>query len=112
MKKFDLGIVKTNLHPNGYIQGLVLNRDLTIKECRYIMLNILGIQINTRKDFDFSYDYADYNKGLIENVNEWLRGNIEDYVIMEYEYDCSNVPIGVMNLIPLIAYLKKRNIID
>lgn len=112
MKKFNLGIVKTNLHPNGYIQGFDLNRDLTTKECRHIMFNILGIQINTRKDFDFSYDYADYNEELTENVNKWLRGQCDDEHIMEYAYDCAEDPIGIMNLIPIIAYLKKRNIID
>lgn len=112
MKKFNLGIVKTNLHSNGYVQGLVLNRDLTVKECRHIMLNILGIQIGTREDFDFVYDYTDYNKQLVEDVNNWLRGQRDDERIMEYAYDCSDDPIGMMNLIPIIAYLKKINIID
>lgn len=112
MKKFDLGIVKTNLQPNGYVKGLVLNRDLTVKECRYIMHDILGIEIMTKDDFDFAYDYTDYNKELVDNVNNWLKGDVDDCTIMEYAYDCADDPIGIMNLIPIIAYLKKKGIID
>lgn len=112
MKKFNIGTIKTNLHTNGYVKGLVLNRDLTVKECRHIMRSILGICISTREDFDFSYDLKDYNDELTECVNKWLRGEMEDHMVMEFAYDCSDYDIGIMNLIPIIAYLKKKNIID
>lgn len=112
MKRFALGTIKVNMEDNGYVKGLVLNRELTVGEARHIMRDLLGIDIQTRDDFDFSYDYTEFNNNLRLDVTDWLRGNLEDEVIMQYAYDCSDDPIGIMNLIPIILYLKKRKIID
>ena len=92
-------------------KGLVLKRELNIRECRHIMKNLLMIDINTEEDcFDFK-EYKEYNSELKKTVNDWLRGDADDYNIMEYAYDCSDEPIGIMNLIPIIIYLKKREVI-
>lgn len=112
MKKYNIGSVKLNLENNGFPKGLILNRDLTVKESRYIMYNLLGININTIDDCYDRDEYKEYNIDLSNNVNSWLRGDIDDVSLMEYAGDCSDEPIGVMNLIPIIYYLKKKNIID
>lgn len=112
MKKFNIGTIKMNMQENGFPKGLVLNRELTIRECRYIMRELLGIDIQTKDCFDFSEDYKDYNTDLCKNVNSWLRDDCYEDRIMEYAYDCSNEPLGIMSLIPIIVYLRKKNIIN
>ena len=112
MKKFNVGTIKMNMETNGFPKGLVLNRELTLRECRYIMTELLGIDIQTRDCYEFSEDYKDYNTELCKDVNAWLRGDCYEDMIMEYAYDCSDEPIGMMNLIPIIVYLKKKNIIS
>ena len=111
-KKFNVGTVVMEIPKGDYIpKGLVLKRELTIRECRYIMRNLLMIEINSEEDCYDSEEYKEYNSELQKVVNDWLRGEAEDYSIMEYAYDCSDESIGVMNLIRSLMYLKKREII-
>ena len=111
-KKFNVGTVVMEIPKGDYIpKGLVLKRELTIRECRYIMRNLLMIEINSEEDCYDSEEYKEYNSELQKVVNDWLRGEAEDYSIMEYAYDCFDESIGVMNLIPILMYLKKREII-
>lgn len=112
MKIYNVGKVKINLEKNGFPKGLILKRDLSARECRHIMKTLLGIEINTREDVYDDEEYKDYNDELKETVNKWLIGEVDDSNIMEYAYDCSDEPIGIMNLIPIIQYLKKKKIID
>ena len=111
-KKFNVGTVVMEIPKGDYIpKGLVLKRELTIREGRYIVGNLLMIGINSEEDCYDSEEYKEYNSELQKVVNDWLRGEAEDYSIMEYAYDCSDESIGVMNLIPILMYLKKREII-
>lgn len=34
MKKYNLGTVKVEMEANGFPKGLILKRELTIRECR------------------------------------------------------------------------------
>ena len=111
-KKFNVGTIVMELQDVDCVpKGLVLKRDLTVRECRHIMRNLLMIEINSEEDCYDSDEYKEYNSELKRVVNDWLRGEAEDYSIMEYAYDCSDESIGVMNLIPILMYLKKREII-
>lgn len=112
MKKFNIGTIKINMQSNGFAKGLVLNRELTVRECRYIMRELLGIDIQDSDCFEFSEEYKDYNTELCNDVNNWLKGDCDEHAIMNYAYDCSDEPLGMMNLIPIIVYLKKKNIIN
>lgn len=118
-KTFNLGKIKTAQYAGGGIKGLVLNRDVTVREARHIMTNIFGIVINTLDDCDDAEEYKYWNQELVKDVNDWLRGEMDDdtmkdrdYIIMYYAGDCADEALGVMNMIPLLAYLKKRHIID
>ncbi len=112
IKNYNLGKIKVNMETNGFPKGLILNRDLSIRECRHIMYSLLGININTKEDMYDAEEYRDYNNILKDDVNKWLAGNLDDSRIMEYAYDCADEPIGIMNLITILSYLKKKNIID
>lgn len=111
MKTFNIGTIKMGVESNGCLKGFALKRDLTVRECKHILGNLLGYNLNTLEDCYDKEDYRNYNKDIANNVNQWLRGNADDWVIEEYAYDCDD-NIGVMNLIPVIAYLKKKKIID
>lgn len=111
LKNFNIGAVKMTMETNGFPKGLILKRDLTLRECKHILGNLLGIELFTRED---SYDNEEYRDKMDEyhdTVNAWLRGNADDFSIMEFAFDCSDEPIGIMNLIPIICYLKKKGII-
>ena len=112
MKNYNIGKIKMTMETNGFPKGLILNRELTIRECRYILKTLLGINISIKEDFYDIEEYNDYNNDMKINVNEWLVGNRDDSCIMEYAFDCSDEPIGIMNLIPILFYLKKKNIIN
>jgi len=112
-KKFDVGLIKMELQPNGFVKGLVLKRDLTIRECKHIMKNILGIDFFDRDCFEDQTEYKEFNENLVRDVNDWLKGEFDDTALMEeYAPDCSDEPIGVMCLVPVISYLKTKDIID
>ena len=112
-KKFDVGIVKMDLLPNGFVKGFALKRDASVRECKHIMKNILGIDFFDRDCFEDQSEYKEFNENLVHDVNAWLRGEFEDTALMEeYAPDCSDEPIGVMCLVPVIPYLKKKGIID
>lgn len=112
MKRFNIGTIKMEMHENGFPKGLLLKRKLTIRESKHIMNNLLGIDLNDKDCFDSFEEYLQYNNDVCATVNDWLIGNCEDDSIMEYAYDCSDEPIGIMNLIPIIDYLKKHDIVD
>ena len=90
MKKFDLGIVNVEMHPNKFVKGFILKRNLTTKECKYIMRNLLGIDIKTKEDCYDIEEYKEYNEELTNDVNDWLRGETDDSAIMEYAFYCSD----------------------
>lgn len=110
-KKFNIGTVKIMMETNGFPKGFILKRDLTLRECKHILGNLLGIELFTHEDF---YDNEEYRYKMDEyrdTVNAWLRGDADDSAIMEFAFDCSDEPIGIMNLIPIICYLSKKGII-
>lgn len=111
MRKFNLGTIKVEMNNNGFPKGLILKRDLTLRECKYLMRELLGIDILTRDCYEFADDYADYNDELVKDVNDWLRGNLDDEGIAQYAYDCSDEQLGIMNLIPILNYLIKKEIV-
>lgn len=73
MKTFIIGNIKAEMHPNGFVKGFILKRELTVQECRHIMKAFLGINVATRKDMYSAEDYSDYNQELTKTVNNWLK---------------------------------------
>ena len=111
-KTLNLGDINVDLYSNGNVIGLTTKRLATVEETRYIFYNIFGINISDLDDFDQDIDeYNYYNTGLTEVFNGWLKGKYGDQSIMEYAYDCNDEQLGLFNLIPLIIYLKEKEII-
>ena len=99
------------LTPNGFSHGLVLKRPVTTREAKYIMRNILGIDVNGRDCFESQEEYEEYNNELTQNFNDWLNGDTDDQCIMDYAFDCSDEPIGLFNAFKMAEYLQKRGVI-
>lgn len=98
------------MESNGFPKGFILKRDLTVRECRYILYSLLGINIATKDDLD-DEEYREQNEEYVQTVNAWLRGETDDSVIIEFAFDCSDEPLGLMNMLPIVAYLQKKGII-
>ena len=112
MVNINLGKIKCIGTSKNRIDGLVLKRNVTIREAKYILVNILGIELLTKDDFENLEEYQEQNQEYTRVVNDWLSGKTDDTAIMEFAYDCSDDAIGIFNLIAIIYYLKKRNVID
>lgn len=114
MKKINIGEVNMTSHNDGTIKGFQLKRKLTLREARYIMDRLLMFNIFSRDDFETAEEYKEYNDQLLHDVTVWLNGDAEEYAIKGYAYDMSSdeVQLGFQLLLPVIAYLKKKQIID
>ena len=110
MININLGKIKCIGTNQNRIDGLVLKRKVTIKEAKYILTNIFGIELLTKGDFENLKEYQEQNQEYTRVVNNWLIGKADDTAIMEFAWD-SNEPIGIFNLISIIYYLKKKNVI-
>ncbi len=98
-KNVKLSEFKITLRKNNFVDGIVIKRWLTLRECRHVMKNILGIVISEKDDFEDNIEYREYNDSLYNDVNGWLMGDFDDSIIMDYAYDCSDEPIGIFNCI-------------
>ena len=113
MKTYKLGDVKMVMENNGYIKGFPLKRELDYREAKDVLDALLGFNILTSEDFEDTYEYKDYKEGLTKDVNNWLKGDADDFVIKEYAFDMSSDEISWgFQLIAVIDYLKKKKIID
>jgi hypothetical protein len=107
----NLGKVKLVMYDNGFPKGFILKRRATLRECRYIMYELLGIVICNRNDFEYQEDYKDYNKKLCDDVDDWLEGNLDEDGIAQYAYDCADEQLGMHNMLIITSYLQKKGII-
>lgn len=57
MESYNLGIIKMTTGKVG--KGLILKRELTTAECRYILKKILDIDICTREDVINEEEYTE-----------------------------------------------------
>ena len=112
MISINLGKIKCIGINQNCIEGLVLKRKVTIREAKYILTNIFCIELLTKDDFENLEEYQIQNQEYTRVVNDWLIGKADDTAIMEFAWDCSDDPIGIFNLIAIISYLKKRNVIE
>lgn len=48
-KRYNIGTVGMTMETNGFPKGLILKRDLTLRECKHILGNLLGIELFTRE---------------------------------------------------------------
>ena len=111
MININLGEIKCIGTNQNCINGLVLKRKVTIREAKYILVNILGIELLNKDDFENLENYQEQNQEYTRVVNDLLIGKADDTAIMGFAWD-SDEPIGIFNLISIIYYLKKRNVIE
>ena len=96
---------------NGFDRGFVIKREANIREARYILKILLGINIYDRDDFDDNGEYSSYNEDLLNDVNNWIKGDTDDSTIADYASECSDEPLGIWNAYKIAQYLSKKGII-
>lgn len=89
----------------GFDRGFVMKREVNIKEARYILKTLLGIEIYDRDDCEDNEEYKCYNEDLVNDVNNWLKGNTDDSTI------CADEPLGIWNAFKIAQYLSKKGAI-
>lgn len=98
-------VIRDNNH--NFCDGLVLKRDLNLREAKHIVRDILGIVLFSRDDFCDSEEYESENKDFLKTVNEWIQGKQSDSSIAEYAGDCMDEQLGIFNAIKILEYLQK-----
>lgn len=93
-------------------KGLILKRELTTAECRYILKKILDIDICTREDVVDEEEYIEQNLEYQKVINKWLKGECSSENVDYFRIIWDDRKIDIIDLIPILAYLKKRKIID
>ena len=107
---YNLGIVKMTTGESG--RGLILKRELSLDECRYILSEIFGIKLYTREDFDDEEEYIEQNLEYQKVVNKWLKGECSSKNVDYFRIIWDDRKTDIVDLIPILAYLKRRKIID
>lgn len=80
-KRYNVGTVGMTMETNGFPKGFILKRDLTLRECKHILGNLLGIELFSREDCYDNEEYQDKMSEYRDTVNAWLRGDAEDSAI-------------------------------
>lgn len=110
-KTYKIGEIKLKISSNGYPCGFFLKRRLNLRECKYILNNLLGINLAIRDWFDYKEEYDNYNQEIEDTFNEWINGNLDDDAIAEFEAECYPGQLGIFNMFPIASYLLKINAI-
>jgi hypothetical protein len=109
MESYNLGIIKMTTGKVG--KGLILKRELSLDECKYILSEIFRFESYTLEDF---YDEEEYQKQMDEykdTVNAWLKGDRDDQYILDSYMSYLENSLGIMNMVLIIDYLKKLSVI-
>lgn len=107
---YNLGIVKMTTGESG--RGLILKRELSLDECKYILFEIFGIKLYIREDFDDEEEYIEQNLEYQKVVNKWLKGECSSENVDYFRIIWDDRKTDIVDLIPILAYLKRRKIID
>lgn len=107
---YNLGIVKMTTGESG--RGLILKRELSLDECKYILSEIFGITLYTREDVVDEEEYIEQNLEYQKVVNKWLKGECSSKNVDYFRIIWDDRKIDIVDLIPILAYLKRRKIID
>lgn len=93
-------------------RGLILKRELSSDECRYVLKKILDINIYTREDVVDEEEYIEQNLEYQKVVNKWLKGECSSKNVDYFRIIWDDRKTDIVDLIPILAYLKRRKIID
>ena len=109
MESYNLGIIKMTTGKVG--KGLILKRELSLDECKYILSEIFGITLYTREDFDDEEEYQEQMDKYKDTIIAWLKGDRDDQYILDSYMSYLENSLGIMNMVLIIDYLKKLSVI-
>lgn len=107
---YNLGIVKMTTGESG--RGLILKRELSLDECKYILSEIFRFESYTLEDFYDEEEYIEQNLEYQKVVNKWLKGECSSKNVDYFRIIWDDRKTDIVDLIPILAYLKRRKIID
>lgn len=110
MESYNLGIIKMTTGKVG--KGLILKRELSLDECKYILSEIFRFESYTLEDFYDEEEYIEQNLEYQKVVNKWLKGECSSKNVDYFRIIWDDRKTDIVDLIPILAYLKRRKIID
>ena len=99
---------------NPYMRGLVMKRDLTVREACHIYRNIFLFDIDLSLDDSESKEERDaFYQDITKIMNGYIKGNRSWHDLCEatYCYDDDDDGASVASHLKLVEYLQKKGVI-
>lgn len=94
--------------------GLLMKRDLSVREACYCLRNLMGFDINSSiEEFEDEFDRKDYRNNITQALNRYIKGDADWNHLCEetYCYDYDNIGPDLVSHLRLVEYLSRKNII-
>lgn len=99
---------------NPYMRGLLMKRDLSVREACHIYRNILLFDLNISLcDFDNMEEKNDFYKGITNAMNAYIKGDASYSTLCDttYCYDDDEDGVSIAAHLKLVEYLQKKGVI-
>lgn len=99
---------------NPYMRGLVMKRDVTVREACHIYRNILLFNLDLSLcDFEDKEERDDFYKDITEKMNLYIKGDVDFGSLCDatYCYDDDDEGVSIGAHLKLVEYLQKRGVL-
>ena len=99
---------------NPYIRGLVMKRNLTVREACHVYRNIFLFDLDlSLADFETKEERDYFYKDITNTLNNYIKGEVgyRDLCDVTYCYDDDDFGISIGAHIKLVEYLQKVGVI-
>ena len=99
---------------NPYMRGLVMKRDLTVREACHIYRDIFLFNLDLcLNDFEDREEKNDFYAEITEKMNGYIKGDYSYHDLCDatYCYDDDSEGVSIGAHLKLVEYLQKREVI-
>ena len=116
IKKITLQPVKVvrQSKNNPYMRGLVVKRELTVREACHIYREIYLFNLDlSLDDIDSKEERDDFYKDITEKMNDYIKGDASwsDLCEATYCYDDDDNGASIASPLKCVEYLQSKNVI-
>lgn len=98
---------------NPYMRGLLMKRNLTVKESCHIYRNIFLFNLDLTLNECDKEEKKDFYKDITEKMNNYIKGDVSwnDLCEVTYCYDDDEYGPSIASHLKLVEYLQKKEVI-
>lgn len=101
---------------NPYMRGLVMKRDVTVREACHIYRNIFLFDLDlSLEDFDSREERDYFYRDITEAMNNYIKGDVSWNSLCDatycYDDDDDDSGASIASHLKLVEYLQKRGVI-